>query len=276
MAMNSSGSADGGGMAQQAAGQAQQAAGQAQQVAGQALDQAKQQASTQLSQGKSQAAEQVGTVAQALRQTGDQLREQEQEPVAKMLDGAAQRLEQFSDYLRHTDVNEMVRDVEGFARRQPAAFIGGAFTIGVLAARFLKSSGDNANGGTTALARRGQYGGAMYDSGARSRAGAAPTGGTMGTVGGAPGYGGGSADMTGKPARPGGAMYGTTATDVGRQEAGMTATGGGGTTDLGSGEPYTSEPSPVSGAIPTGGASGAGWGDQARGDSASEKEREGR
>jgi hypothetical protein len=34
----------------------------------------------------------------------------------------------------------MVRNVEDFARRQPALFIGGAFMLGLLGARFLKSS----------------------------------------------------------------------------------------------------------------------------------------
>ena len=42
-------------------------------------------------------------------------------------------------YLRGKDFDRMVDDLEGFARRQPALFLGGAFMLGLLAARFLKS-----------------------------------------------------------------------------------------------------------------------------------------
>jgi hypothetical protein len=40
----------------------------------------------------------------------------------------------------------MVRDAERFARRNPAAFIGGAFVLGLALARFLKSSGEGSHG----------------------------------------------------------------------------------------------------------------------------------
>jgi len=265
MAMNSSSPGAGSGAsAQQAVGQAQQAAGQAQQVAGQALDQAKQQASSQLGQGKAQAAEQVGSMAQALRQTGDQLRQQEQAPVAQVLDGAAQHLEQFSDYLRHTDINAMVRDVERFARRQPAAFLGGAFTIGVLAARFLKSSGDS-NGSTTALARQDMGAGAPgYGPGATTSS--VYAGGTAGVGGYAsPTYRGGVVDTT-----RAGSMAGASATGVGRGEAGQTAAGGW--------DDATTKAAaePVSNAVPTGSARPSAWGDQTPTGNTGEKEQEGR
>jgi hypothetical protein len=131
-----------------AAGQATAAVGQAaapamdqvQETAGQVAEQAKQQALTQIGTQKEHAAGSLDAVAQALRQSGDHLRDQEQEPLANLAGAAAGRVEQFSGYLRNTDAKDMLRDVEGFARRQPAAFLGGAFTLGVLAARFLKSS----------------------------------------------------------------------------------------------------------------------------------------
>lgn len=114
---------------------------QAQETAGQVAEQAKQRALTQIDTQKEHAAGSLDAVAQALRQSGDQLRTKQQEPLANLAGTAAERVERFSGYLRHTDVNDMIRDVEQFARRQPAAFLGGAFTLGVLAARFLKSSG---------------------------------------------------------------------------------------------------------------------------------------
>jgi hypothetical protein len=133
----------------QTAQQAQQAAApmtdQVQQTAGQVAEQAKQQAISQVSTQKEHAAGSLDAVATALRQSGDQLRSNQQEPLANLAGTAAHHVEQFSGYLRNTDVPAMIRDVEQFARRQPAAFLGGAFTLGVLAARFLKSSSQNAN-----------------------------------------------------------------------------------------------------------------------------------
>jgi hypothetical protein len=147
----------------QTAQQAQQAAApitdQVQQTAGQVADQAKQQALTQASTQKEHAAGSLDAVAVALRQSSDQLRDKQQEPLAHLANTAAGRVEQFSGYLRNTDVQDMVRDVEQFAHRQPAAFIGGAFTLGILAARFLKSSGQASTGTQSSGGRTPSYAG---------------------------------------------------------------------------------------------------------------------
>jgi hypothetical protein len=91
---------------------------------------------------KDQAADGLGSVAQALRQTGDHLREQDQAATVQgYIASAAGQVERFADYLRSTDVSQMVNKAEQFARRQPALFLGGAFVLGLLGARFLKSSG---------------------------------------------------------------------------------------------------------------------------------------
>jgi hypothetical protein len=45
-----------------------------------------------------------------------------------------------SDYLRDKSLTDVVGDVERFARREPVIFVGGAFLIGLLGSRFLKSS----------------------------------------------------------------------------------------------------------------------------------------
>jgi len=97
------------------------------------------------SQGMSKAAATLGEVAQAVRQSGEQLREQ-QPQVAGIVDTAAEQLERASSYLREGDLQDVVHRVEDIARRQPAIFIGGAFVLGLAAARFLKSSaGASAN-----------------------------------------------------------------------------------------------------------------------------------
>jgi hypothetical protein len=126
------------------------------------------QATGRLEEQKTAASSGIGTVAHAFRQTGKSLRGQEQEGVAQYIDQAADRLEQFSHYLGERDLGELARDAEQFARREPALFLGGAFAIGMLAARFLKSSGSNGTGSQEQW--RGQadwYGQAPATSGTR-------------------------------------------------------------------------------------------------------------
>jgi len=132
------------GTVQQAVDTVQDKAGQvvdqAQDAAGQVVDQARQTVTTQASSQKDRAVESLTVLAQAVRQTGDQLRSQEQRAVAGYTDTAARYIEQVSSFLRDRDINEMIYDVERYARRNPTTFIGGAFTLGLLAGRFLKSS----------------------------------------------------------------------------------------------------------------------------------------
>ena len=97
---------------------------------------------SRLDKQKDRAAEGLGSVAQTLRQTSDQLRDQNKgAAVHEYISSAADQVDRLSDFLRSTNVNQMVNQVEQFARRQPALFLGGAFVIGLLGARFLKSSG---------------------------------------------------------------------------------------------------------------------------------------
>lgn len=122
----------------------QPAINQAQQKTGELVGQVQQQATSRVEQQKQQAASSLGTVAETLRQTGQQLRDNEGNAVtqyaAQYGDTAARQLEQLSNYLRETDPIQLVQEAENFARREPAIFIGGAFLLGLVAARFLKSS----------------------------------------------------------------------------------------------------------------------------------------
>jgi len=117
-----------------------QVADQAQQAAGQVVDQARQQVSSRLVGQKDRAAEGLTSVAQALRQTSQQLRAQDQQAVTGYIESAASQVERVSNYLKHNDLGGLIDDVEQFARRQPALFLGGTFVLGLLGARFLKSS----------------------------------------------------------------------------------------------------------------------------------------
>lgn len=115
---------------------AKDAAEKASQVAGSAKDQAQQQAGQQ----KQHASQSVSSVARAMRRTGDTLREEDQDMAARFADSAADRVEGFSNYLSERSLGELTRDVKHYARREPTLFLSGAFALGVMGARFLKSS----------------------------------------------------------------------------------------------------------------------------------------
>lgn len=115
---------------------------QAQQTAGGGgiAGKVKERATAQLSTQKDRATDSLGSVASAVRQTGQRLREEQNETVAQYVEQAADQLERLSSSLREKDVAELLQDAQRLARRQPALFIGGSFAVGLIAARFLKSS----------------------------------------------------------------------------------------------------------------------------------------
>jgi len=130
---------------------AKQAAGnltdQVQQKTGQVVDQVKQQATTQASSQKNVAAQSINGVATAVSGFSQQLRQNNQAPLAHYTDQASEQLQNMASYLQNHGVGEIVDDVENIARREPALFLAGAFALGIVAARFIKSSGSRANGG---------------------------------------------------------------------------------------------------------------------------------
>lgn len=82
-------------------------------------------------------AEDLSQVAHALRRSG---RDLEDNLAAPYVERVADQIERASDYLRTTEPGQMLTSVQNFARREPALFLGGAFALGFLGARFLKSS----------------------------------------------------------------------------------------------------------------------------------------
>jgi hypothetical protein len=121
-------------------------------TAGQAYGVATEKATTVIEERKGDLASGLTTVADTIRQVGSTLRQTEEQTgitdtAAQYGDSLAQQIESISRYFERSDVRVMVRDVETFARRNPAVFVGGAFALGLLAARFLKSSNPNPNSG---------------------------------------------------------------------------------------------------------------------------------
>jgi hypothetical protein len=104
---------------------ARQAAGQAQSAA---------------ESGKDRVVEAAGGVARSLHRVSDELRSEDQAEVARYTERVAAKIEQLADALQSRDLPSIAQDVKRLAQRQPALFLGGAFTAGLIAARFFKSS----------------------------------------------------------------------------------------------------------------------------------------
>src|SRR3954471_16658562 len=107
-----------------------------------------QRAGSALGTQKTRAADGITAVVEAVRHTGEQLREKNG-ALAGYVDSAASQLERWSSQLRDRDMNDLMNDVTSFARRRPAVFVGGGVALGLLAARFLKSSAPHGNSAAT-------------------------------------------------------------------------------------------------------------------------------
>ena len=169
------------------------------------IDKVKEQATAQLSSQKDRATQGLGTVASAVRQTTQSLRDQQHDAVAGYVEQAADQIERLSERLKNKDVTELLNDAQQLARRQPAIFIGGAFALGLMGARFLKSSSKDEYDDYRSGGSYGSYGSTSgaYGSGA-SRTGAGASGSTGDITGrsnpgttGAGGYSGSSYGSSG-------------------------------------------------------------------------------
>ncbi len=123
--------ADGGELKEELSQKAHQAAEQARSVA---------------ERGKQKLAESAEGVTTALRHASEGLRSDEQTELARYTGVVADKLERLTSTLKTRDVQSLLSEVTRFAKRQPALFLGGAFTTGLIAARFLKSSAAESNG----------------------------------------------------------------------------------------------------------------------------------
>jgi hypothetical protein len=132
-------------------------------VAGGVVGQARTTVESQLSGGKERLAQGLGSVAKAMRHTGEQLRSQDKLGLPDYVSRAAEKVDAASEYLQGRNLGDVLGDLGSFARREPAIFLGGAFAVGLIGGRFLKSShpqpalGSGANNG---------YGGRTSSSGA--------------------------------------------------------------------------------------------------------------
>lgn len=106
-------------------------------IADKVVGQARGLVSSQIDKQKESSAGELGKVAHALRQSGEGLSDTMAGPY---IEKAAAMIDRVSGSVRNANLRDSVRSTERFARREPLLFLGGAFAIGLLAARFLKSS----------------------------------------------------------------------------------------------------------------------------------------
>jgi len=108
--------------------------------------QARDRAASSLTESRVQAADQIGRMATAFRRTSEHLRQENQRHAADFTESLAEQVERASSYLRERDLGAIRQDLEGLARRQPAVMLGVGFALGLLGARFFKSSERHATG----------------------------------------------------------------------------------------------------------------------------------
>jgi hypothetical protein len=140
---------------------AEEVADQAKAAAGQVVEEVQRQVGARFAAQVERSAERVGGLSEALTAVGRELRSRDDDALASLTDRAADQVSRFAGYLRGKDLDEIVYEGEQFARRQPALFLGGAFLLGVAAARFLKASGQPRARGYGAPGRYG-YPAARY------------------------------------------------------------------------------------------------------------------
>lgn len=123
----------------QAADKAEDLAADARDKGREMVREGKERARSQADDQKDRVSEGLRTVADALRRGRDQMPE-EQRTYGKFLDVVADRAEDASRYLDRSDVDSLTREMRSFARQHAPVFLSGAFTVGLLGARFMKSS----------------------------------------------------------------------------------------------------------------------------------------
>jgi hypothetical protein len=102
------------------------------------LDAARLQAQDYVERRKGEAAQSVQDLAQSLRGSGRDMADKPH--VRAFFDSAADGLEQLGSSIERRSLGEFYGEAEAFARRAPVAVAVGTFVVGLLAARFIKSS----------------------------------------------------------------------------------------------------------------------------------------
>lgn len=104
------------------------------------MDRGKEKVRTTVDDGKARVARTLSSVASSLKDSSASMQDGEAAAIGGVVDRVADGIDRAANYLERTDADEIVDGVQRFARRNPALFIGAAFAVGVLGARFIKAS----------------------------------------------------------------------------------------------------------------------------------------
>jgi hypothetical protein len=124
-------------------------------AAGHLVDQAQDHARDMVDAQKRGVAQGFRSAANALRQGSTNLQTQNEPMVGRYFESAATQIDRFAGQIDQTSVDELASEAAAWARSQPVLFVGGAFLVGFLAARFLKSSSEQAARTTPRLQSNG-------------------------------------------------------------------------------------------------------------------------
>ena len=94
----------------------------------------------QVEEQKIRGVQELAGMVEAIRQAGQHLRVRQKDTIAHFTDLAADTIDRAIRYVELRDVSELLKEAQSIARRHPEAFWGGAFMVGMMAGRFLKSS----------------------------------------------------------------------------------------------------------------------------------------
>lgn len=101
-------------------------------------------ATTVMDEQRNRAADQIATIADMVRNSVQSLDRQSAGQICQYADDTARQINDFADRLRTRSWGELATGVEDFARRWPVAFMASAVATGIIAGRFLVSSGSRA------------------------------------------------------------------------------------------------------------------------------------
>src|SRR5687767_964050 len=104
----------------------------------------KQDGKEKIETGKRAAADQIAEIADAIDLAGSQL-DQSQPTLANYATQLANGVGTFATRLREDSIEDLYRDMRQLATRHPGMFLLGSAAIGLVAARFMKASADEAS-----------------------------------------------------------------------------------------------------------------------------------
>lgn len=98
-------------------------------------------------QQKERAAGTADALAEAIRAAGSTLRDRDEQRLGQFTDEFADQVERLGGYLRDNDMRGLMHGLEDVARKNPTGFLGSTLAAGIVAGRFLRSSGRDTESG---------------------------------------------------------------------------------------------------------------------------------